>query len=194
MNIPIASKENRVDKVLIYGNPGTGKTTSAWKYCQRKEYNPIVFDNNDTNFTDMPNLDVDFKKNHLSILQNMTRFIPHLKQAGYDTIVFEDIGNLFELLTPPSTQKNQLLAYKARSDNIKKLIGCLDKSGCNMIFIGQSDMIIADKVNKNDTENYSKPVVLINALVNFAYYTYKPDENTFEWTCTKYRNEQGILY
>lgn len=194
MNIPIADKSKRPDIVLIHGNPGTGKTTSAWRYCKMKGYNPICFDNNNTNFTEMPNIGIDFSGNHLSIFKQLTRWIPELKKAGYDTIVFEDIGDLIEKLTPPVDKKNGFAHVQARAVFIKKLMNCLNKSGLNIIFIGQSDMIIKDSENKNDAESYSKPVVLINAVVNWAYYTYKPDENTFKWVCTKYRGQKGVLY
>lgn len=55
-------------------------------------------------------------------------------------------------------------------------------------------MIIKDNENKDENETYSKPVVEINSIVNWAYYTYKPNESTFKWVCTKYRNKPGVLY
>ena len=194
VDIPLADKTKRPDIVLIHGNPGTGKTTSAWKYCKNHGYNPICFDNNNTNFTEMPNIAIDFSGNHLSVFRQLERWIPRLKQGGYDTIVFEDIGDLIEKLTPPVDKRNGFAHVQARAQLIKKLMKCLNKSGLNIIFIGQSDMIIKDAVNKNDSESYSKPVVLINAIVNWAYYTYKPDEDTFCWVCTKYRGKKGVLY
>lgn len=194
VEIPLADKSKRPDIVLIHGNPGTGKTTSAWKYCKKNDYNPIVFDNNNTNFTPMPNIGVDFSGNHLSILHQLTNWIPKLKEGGFDTIVFEDIGDLIEKLTPPADKKNGFAHVQARASFIKQLMKCLNKSGLNVIFIGQSDMIIKDAENKNDSESYSKPVVLINAIVNWAYYTYKPDADTFCWVCTKYRGQKGVLY
>ena len=54
MEIPLQDKNKRPDMVLIYGNPGTGKTTSAEKYCKMKGYKPIVLDVNNTNHTSMP--------------------------------------------------------------------------------------------------------------------------------------------
>lgn len=194
VEIPLADKKNRIDKVLIYGNPGTGKTTSAWKYCKEHEYNPIVFDNNDTNYTPMPNIAIDFSKSHIYILKELTKWIPLIAKSEYDTIIIEDIGNLVDQLTPPEDKRNKFAAFKARADAVKKVVNCLNKSGCNLIFIGQSDMIIADRENKNDSENYSKPTVLINSMVNTAFYTYKPDENTFKWSCTKFRGKKGVLY
>ena len=194
MSLPIADKKTRPDIILIHGNPGTGKTTAAEKYCKMKGYKPIVFDVNNTNFTSMPNLDMDFSMNHLGIMRQLTHWIPKIKPEGFDTIVFEDIGNLIEKLTPKADKKNNFAHTQARATFVKDLMKCLNASGCNIIFLGQSDMIIKDYENKDDNESYSKPIVLINAIVNWAYYTYKPNETTFAWKCTKYRGKPGVLY
>lgn len=196
VEIPLADKTKRPDIVLIHGNPGTGKTTSAWKYCKMKGYNPIVIDVNNTNWTPMPNLKIDFSKNHIVILNQLMRWIPEIAKSEYDTIVIEDTGRLIDTkLTPSkSNEKNKFAKWEVRATAMTKLINCLTKSGLNIIFIGQSDLIIKDHENKNDNETYSKPVVEINSIVNWAYYTYKPDENTFKWVCTKHRGEKGVLY
>ncbi|MGN0176672.1 MAG: AAA family ATPase [Methanobrevibacter sp.] len=195
VTIPIQDKSQRQDIIMIYGNPGTGKTTSAWKYCKMKGYNPIVLDVNNTNHTSMPNLDIDFSKNHVYILKELTRWIPLLAKSEYDTIVIEDTGRLIDSkLTPAkANEKNKFARWEVRATAMNQLIDCLVKSKMNIIFIGQSDMIIKDHENKDDNETYSKPVVEINSIVNWAYYTYKPDESTYKWTCTKYRNSPGVL-
>ena len=196
MKIPIADKSKRPDIVMIYGNPGTGKTTSACRYCKMKGYNPIVLDVNNTNHTSMPNLDIDFTKNHIVILKELTRWVPIIAKSEYDTIVIEDIGRLIDSkLTPAKVnEKNKFAKWEVRATAMNKLIDCLVKSRLNLIFIGQSDMIIKDNENKDENETYSKPVVEINSIVNWAYYTYKPNESTFKWVCTKYRNKPGVLY
>ena len=196
MEIPIADKSKRPDIVMIYGNPGTGKTTSACRYCKMKGYNPIVLDVNNTNHTSMPNLDIDFTKNHIVILKELTKWIPIIAKSEYDTIVIEDTGRLIDTkLTPTkANEKNKFAKWEVRAAAMSKLIDCLMKSGLNLIFIGQSDMIIKDHENKDENETYSKPVVEINSIVNWAYYTYKPNELTFKWVCTKYRNKPGVLY
>jgi len=196
IEIPIQDKTKRPDYILIYGNPGTGKTTSAWKYCKMKGYNPIVFDVNNTNHTPMPNLDIDFSKNHIVILKDLLKWIPLIAKSEYDTIVIEDTGRLIDSkLTPvKANEKNKFAKWEVRATAMSKLLDCMVKSGLNIIFIGQSDMIIKDHENKDENETYSKPVVEINSIVNWAYYTYKPNGLTFKWECTKYRNEPGVLY
>lgn len=196
MEIPLQDKNKRPDMVLIYGNPGTGKTTSAEKYCKMKGYKPIVLDVNNTNHTSMPNLDIDWNKNHIVILKTLKHWIPIIAKSEYDTIVIEDTGRLIDgKLTPvKANEKNKFAKWEVRASAMAQILDCLVKSGLNIIFIGQSDMIIKDHENKDDNETYSKPVVEINSLVNWAYYTYKPNELTFEWKCTKYRGKPGILY
>lgn len=196
MEIPIQDKAKRPDIVLIHGNPGTGKTTSAWKYCQMKGYKPLVLDVNNTNHTPMPNLDVNWNGNHIAINRELLKWIPVIAKSEYDTLVIEDTGRLIDnKLTPlKANEKNKFAKWEVRATNMSKLLDCLLKSGLNLIFIGQSDMIIKDHENKDDNETYSKPVVEINSIVNYAYYTYKPDPFTYKWTCTKYRNKPGVLY
>ena len=196
VEIPIQDKSKRAEIILIHGNPGTGKTTSAYKHCLMKGYNPIVLDVNNTNHTPMPNLDIDFSKNHVYILSELKKWIPLLAKSEYDTIVIEDTGRLIDSkLTPTkANEKNKFAKWEVRATAMAQLIDCLIKSKMNIIFIGQSDMIIKDHESKDDNETYSKPVVEINSIVNWAYYTYKPDELTFKWTCTKYREKPGVLY
>lgn len=196
MELPIQDKSKRADIVLIVGNPGTGKTTGAEKYCKMKGYNPICIDVNNTNFTSIPNLDIDFSKSHIALLKQLTTYIPLIAKSEYDTIVIEDTGRLFDnkLVPKKPNEKNKFAKYEVRANAMTKVIDCLTKSGLNIIFIGQSDLIIKDYENKNDNETYSKPVVEINSIVNWAYYTYKPDPNTFKWDCIKYRNKPGVLY
>ena len=196
VEIPIQDKTKRAEIMLIYGNPGTGKTTSAWKHCEMKGYNPIVLDVNNTNHTPMPNLDIDFSKSHVYILKELQKWIPLLAKSEYDTIVIEDTGRLIDSkLTPTKVNgKNKFEKWEVRATAMAQLIDCLVKSQMNIIFIGQSDLIIKDHENKDDNETYSKPVVEINSIVNWAYYTYKPNELTYKWTCTKYRGKPGVLY
>ncbi|MBQ6220104.1 MAG: AAA family ATPase [Methanobrevibacter sp.] len=196
ISIPVQDKSKRPEITLIYGNPGSGKTTGAWKHCQMLGYNPICIDVNNTNHTPMPNLDIDFSKNHVYLLRELQRYIELLSKSEYDTIVIEDTGRLFDnKLTPVKVnEKNKFAKWEVRATALALIVDCLIKSKMNIIFIGQSDMIIKDHPNKDDNETYSRPVVEINSIVNWAYYTYKPDEITYKWTCTKYREKPGVLY
>lgn len=190
--IPLADKSTRLKKVLIYGNPGTGKTTGAERYCKRNELNPIVFDVDDTNFTDMPNIRLDYTVKDSLLMKHLLHWIPKIKDSEYDTIVIDGVSKLIQLLTPPEDKKNKFAAFKVRSDNVQKLLKCLSKSQCHIIFIGQSDTIIKDTKNKDDSETYSQPIVDINSIVNTAFYTYKSEGNFF-YECTKYRKNKEEL-
>lgn len=196
VTIPIQDKGKRPEITLIYGNPGTGKTTSAEKHCKMLGYNPIVLDVNGTNHTSMPNLDIDFNKNHVIVLKQLLKWIPAIGESEFDTIVIEDTGRLIDKKLTPSkgSEKNRFAKWEVRATAMNQLVDCLCKSGLNIIFLGQSDMIIKDYENKDDNETYSNPVVEVNSIVNWAYYTYKPSPVSFAWTCTKYRNEPGVLY
>ena len=134
MDIPIQDKSTRQEIILIHGNPGTGKTSSAWKHCQMKGWNPIVLDVNGTNFTPMPNLDIDFNKNHIMVLKQLKHWIPIIAKSDYDTIVIEDTGRLIDnKLTPvKGNEKNKFAKWEVRANAMSQLIDCLLKSKLNI--------------------------------------------------------------
>ena len=55
---------NDKKKVMIYGNDGTGKSTYAETYCRENNLNPVVVDIDDTNFTSLPIVDLQYEENN----------------------------------------------------------------------------------------------------------------------------------
>ena len=50
---------NDKKRVMIYGNDGTGKSTYAEKYCKDNGLSPVCIDVDDTNYTNIPLVEID---------------------------------------------------------------------------------------------------------------------------------------
>ena len=53
MNIKKRKDGNNLITALFYGDDGTGKSTAVEKYCKENGLNALVFDLDNTNYTNM---------------------------------------------------------------------------------------------------------------------------------------------
>jgi hypothetical protein len=173
-------KDNIIRKVLIYGRPGHGKSTFASDYCKKHGLKPVVFDFDDTNFTDDDIVELSLK-NDLKTYHNVVDTIKEIKNSEYDTIIIDGLGSLLDKLV--STAKGQR-RFLDRSDRFNAIFKELSNSGCHLIFIGQEDCNL-----ENYTENVpNKSIMNVNSIVNETYYCIK-EGMKFTQTRDKFRGE-----
>ena len=103
MALKFKSPNTRLKKVLIYGKDGTGKSTFAAQYCKDNNFKPVVIDVEDTNFTGLPIVDMEFS-NDRKIYQDLINIIDEIKDSEFDTIILDGVSSLLELLVPSSLQ------------------------------------------------------------------------------------------
>ena len=60
MALKLKNRQDIPRKVLFYGKDGTGKSTQAYRYCKSKGLKAVVVDVDETNFTPLDIVDVDF--------------------------------------------------------------------------------------------------------------------------------------
>lgn len=162
MNIVKRKDNKNLKKVLIVGDSKTGKSTFCESYCQENNLNAVVLDIENTNFTDM-DLIVSFDlSNDMKAYRTVRKIIKEVEMSEYDTIVLDGIDSLLESFI---SEANGLKAYSDRSKTFNKLIRDLDKSGLNVIFIGQSPC----DLGWYKEENPNKCIIRLNARVNEVY-------------------------
>lgn len=171
-----ATKE--LKKVLIYGMDGSGKSTFAENYCEKHNLNPVCIDIDDTNFTNVPIVDLDLSTD-IKTYRNISKTIKEICNTEYDTIIIDGVSSLLELLT---SEAKGMKAYKDRADRFNKILRDLMKSQRNLIFIGQADM----KVLYSDDAQSPKPIIKINSIVNEKYLTYQ-ENNIYKAKVEKLR-------
>ena len=171
-------------KVMIYGNDGTGKSTFAETYCRNNGLSPICIDIDDTNYTNVPIVDID-----LSSDLNTYRYIKDtiLKIKGsdqFDTIIIDGVTSLLEGLV---SKAKGLKKYSDRAERFQEILRLLQSSGKHLIFIGQADMEVIF------TEDYqsNKMVIKINSIVNEKYHCIKTSKGAFKVETMKYRVADG---
>ena len=168
-------------KVMIYGNDGTGKSTFAETYCKKYGLKPVVIDIDDTNFTSLPIVEMELedtnKRNWLRIKDTFKKIC---QSEDFDTVILDGVTSLLEMLV---SDANGLKAYKDRSDRFNELLLMLQKSGKNIIYIGQADM----KVVYSDDHQSNKSVIKVNSIVNEKYCCYIDDKGKFKVRTEKYR-------
>ncbi|RAP49473.1 MAG: hypothetical protein BZ138_07610, partial [Methanosphaera sp. rholeuAM270] len=147
MALPLKDRTKiTIKKVLILGYDGTGKSTYAEKYCNENGLKPIVIDIDDTNYTDLPIIELKEylpssiglnydKKYYEAILQ----IIKDIVKEGpvYDTIVIDGISSLIEELV---SKAKGLQKYGDRKDRFDTILKKLEKTEKNLIFVGQKDI------------------------------------------------------
>ena len=169
---------NDVKKVLIYGEDGSGKSTFAETYCKDNNLNPVVIDIDDTNYTNLPIVEVDLSSD-LAAFRNLVKTIKEISVSDFDTIIFDGVTSFLEIIT---SKAKGIKKYSDRAERFSAILNELLSSGKNVIFIGQIDM----KVIHNDEFQSPKPVVKINSIVNEKYLC-KREKNNYTHEVEKYR-------
>ena len=141
-------------KVLIYGNDGTGKSTYAEKYCKENGLNAVCIDIDDTNYTNIPLVEIDTRTD-LTTFNSICKVIELITvDERFDTIIVDGVTSLIEMLV---SKANGLKKYSDRSERFTQILRRIQSSGMNIIWIGQADM----KVIYNDEHQSNKIVIKI---------------------------------
>lgn len=167
-------------KVLIYGNDGTGKSTFAKQYCEDNDLNPICIDIDDTNFTDIPIVEVDTRNDRLTY-NNMIKTIDLIIEDGrFDTIIIDGVTSLLEMLV---SKGKGLSKYSDRAQRFTDILRKIQTSGMHVIWIGQADL----EVVYNEEHQSNKQVIKLNSIVNEKYHCYISKTGKYEVETKKYR-------
>lgn len=178
--LKLKSRETPKKMVMIYGLDGSGKSTYAEKYCQENKLKPVVIDIDDTNFTNLPILELDIS-NDIKAWKNVKNAIKEVAESEqYDTIILDGVTSYLELLV---SNANGLAKYSDRTTRWNQVLRTLQNSGLNIIFIGQEDM----KVIYNDDHQTSKAVIKVNSIVNEKYHCTHDDNGKFDVKIEKFR-------
>lgn len=162
MVIKLKNRKNIPRKVLFYGKDGVGKSTQAMRYCKAKNLKPICVDVDETNFTEVPVVDIDLS-NPLKAYTNMLDLIEEVKNSeDYDTLIIDGIGSWIQYMTP---KKDPF--YAMRTSRFNDVMKELRNSRINIILIAQVDFYIEDPGKE---EKNNKMVVYLNGWVNEKYY------------------------
>ena len=174
-----------VKKVLIYGEDGSGKSTFAEKYCKENNLTPVVIDIDDTNYTNLPILNLDLtipenSKTNIEPFRVIRRAIKEIIADGrFDTIIIDGVTSMLELFT---SKAGGIKKYGDRAERFSAIQNLLFSSNMNLIFIGQIDM---EPIFNEDFQS-PKPVIKINSSVNEKYLTYKSGKE-YSHKVLKYR-------
>ena len=160
----VKRKDNKnLKKVLVVGDSKAGKSTFVEQYCLDNQLKAIVLDIEDTNYTDM-DLVTDFDlSSDVKAYRTLKKLIKEIEVSEYDTVVIDGIDSLIESFI---SDGNGLKAFSDRSKTFNKLIRDLDKSGLNVIFVGQAPCDL--EYYKGD-ENPNKCIIRLNARCNEVY-------------------------
>jgi septin family protein len=178
MNLKFRKNNDMPLKILFFGEDGTGKSTAAESYAKKHKLNAVAIDVDNTNFTEIPILELDLTSD-IKSYNNVKDAINQVATSDFDTIIIDGVSSLLEMLTP---DKQGMIAYKQRADRFSSILNTLNKSGLNVIFIGQIDMeiiISPDYVSP-------KPIIKINSIVNQKYRCVKDGEK-FKVVTEKFR-------
>ena len=171
--------DNPRKKVLIYGMDGSGKSTFAAEYCKKHNLSPICIDVDDTNFTNVPILDLSFKGD-LHTFNTIKNVVDEISKSEYDTIILDGVTSLLEMLTSNS---KGMAAYSDRAKRWNSILHKLNNCPQHLIFIGQIDMEMMF------TEDYqpAKAVIHVNSMVNEKYKTYISKDGEYKFETKKCR-------
>lgn len=176
--------KNDLKKVMVFGKDGTGKSTFAANYCKENNLRPVVIDVDDTNYTDLPILDLNFKSD-IKTFNSVNDAVTEIsKTDDFDTIIIDGVTSLLELLV---SNARGMAKYSDRGVRFQKLLQALLSSGKHLIFIGQADM----EVIYTQEFQSSKAVIKVNSLVNEKYLCEKNDKGEFTHKVVKFRTYEG---
>lgn len=171
---------NDLKKVMIYGQDGSGKSTFAAEYCHENNLHPVVIDIDDTNYTDLPILDLNFK-NDLMTFNEIKRVIDEVsKSSEFDTIILDGVTSLLEMLV---SNAKGLAKYSDRAMRFQKILQALLSSGKHLIFVGQIDM----QIIFNEEVQSSKMVIKVNSIVNEKYLCEVDEKGNYTHKVVKFR-------
>ena len=167
-------------KVMIYGMDGSGKSTFAAEYCKENNLTPVVIDVDDTNYTDLPILELNFK-NDVKTFTEIKDTIDEISRTDdFDTIILDGVTSLLEMLV---SNAKGLAKYSDRATRFQKILQALLSSGKNLIFIGQIDMQV---IFTKEVQS-SKMVIKVNSLVNEKYLCEVDDQGNYTHRVVKFR-------
>ena len=176
------SAETNLRKVMIYGKDGSGKSTFAEQYCRENNLKPVCIDIDDTNYTNVPILELNFR-NDIKTYTGIKEAIEEISRCDdFDTIILDGVTSLLEMLV---SKAKGLKKYSDRAERFQDLLRALMASGKHLIFVGQADM----EVIYNEEFQSSKMVIKVNSIVNEKYLTYKKKEG-YSHKVVKYRTFQ----
>ena len=173
------TKQPSLKKVLIYGMDGSGKSTFAEKYCKENGLNPVCIDIDDTNYTNVPLVEINLTTD-LTTYNSIKDTIKEIAKSDFDTIILDGVTSLLELLT---SRAKGMAAYSDRSKRWNDILRALLISKKNLIFVGQIDM---ELIFTPDAQS-SKAVIKVNSMVNEKYYCYISDKGEYLQDVKKFR-------
>lgn len=176
--------DSDLKKVMIYGQDGSGKSTFAENYCRENNLTPVVIDVDDTNYTNLPILELNFK-NDVRTFNEIINAVGEISNTNdFDTIILDGVTSLLEMLV---SNAKGLAKYSDRATRFQKILQALLSSGKNLIFIGQIDMevIFTEEVQS------SKMVIKVNSIVNEKYLCEVDDQGNYTHQVKKFRTYEG---
>lgn len=182
MNIKKRKDGNNLEKVLIFGEDGSFKSSFAAKYCEKKGLNAIVLDFDRTNFSNLDIVDDFDLSNDRRAFKGINTVLDEISKLEYDTIVMDGITTVIESFIGSG---QGMSAYSSRSKLFYKLIHKLQGMNKHLIFIGQED---ADLDFYKENESPSKVIIRLNAICNRKFRCSKVGANKFNVECIKDRS------
>ena len=175
---------NDLKKVMVYGKDGSGKSTFAETYCRENNLHPVVIDIDDTNYTNLPILELNLK-NDLATFKSINNAIIEItKTPEFDTIILDGVTSLLEMLV---SNAKGMAKYSDRAVRFQKILQGLLSSGKHLIFIGQADM----EVIYTEEVQSSKMVIKVNSIVNEKYLCERNEKGEFTHKVVKFRTYNG---
>lgn len=187
MNLKFKNRRDSpsLKKVMIYGLDGSGKSTFAKAYCDENNLKPVVLDIDDTNFTDVPSVELDFSTD-LKTYNSVKSAITELgKMDDFDTIILDGVTSLLEMLV---SNAKGMASYSDRSKRWNSILRTLLSTKKNILFIGQIDMEV---IYTADAQS-SKAVIKVNSLCNEKYRCYIDDKGNYTYEVKKFRTIEEL--